>query len=148
MSAPELPAAPQDDGDAGGPGFAGQVTALLEAIGADGMLTAARELRGTTMGAYRALSSSGLPPVNEGIDARIARVRREVQAGRLADMALDVITALDYLLFLLAPVMPPERLAGDAAPDDDLRARRQLDARAVVVRRCRRLLDMAAEAAR
>lgn len=148
---PELPAAAgphEDDGQ----DFAGQVTALLEAAGPDEMTEAARWLRGTVLAAHRVLAGPGGAGRLAGPGASKYNVARcEVDARYLADLAVDVITGLDYLLVLLAPVMPPERLYGSYAREAEdaavQRSARQLDARAAAVRQCSRFLDKVTTAA-
>lgn len=121
-----------------------QADALLSAIGPPEMADAAVELRRTATSTHQLLTSPSLDgmPVQLGRSGRIPQQRRT----DLADLALDTITAIDYLLSLLnSPASAPPRLIlerefdsgrlSSSLVDDFSRlTRQQLDARAAAVR--------------
>lgn len=145
------PAVPRT-GPGAGPGLGGQVDELLEACAPEQVLAAAARLRRTALGVRRLLADPfaarvlavlpeepGVPPQDPG-----------QLTARLADQAVNVVTALDYLLGLLAPAeVPVRRLVLEDGPQDsaeedarDRLTRRRLDARAAAVREGTRLLAM------
>jgi hypothetical protein len=142
-------------GPGAGPGFGGQVDELLEACSPEQVLAAAARLRRTALEVRRLLA--------DPFAARVLAVLPEEPgvpwqdpgrlAARLADQAVNVVTALDYLLGLLAPAEVPVRrlVLGDGPARDqdqaeedarDRLTRRRLDARAAAVREGTRLLAM------
>jgi hypothetical protein len=131
-----LPAVP-GTGSGTDPDLGGLVDDLLEAQGPAQMLAAATRLRVTVLGLRRLLAHPGA--------AQALAVLLEQQgpswlspgqlAVRLADQAVNVITAVDYLTVLLG---------GLAVGEDELDqlTRQRLDARAIAVRQGTRLLAM------
>jgi hypothetical protein len=122
-----------------------QAEALLVATGAPEMKQAAQGLRGIALGVRRQIAS----PRSEDALLRLDPSGPDPEPGlaELADLAIDVVTAVDYLLTLLdAPVAASRQLAladddrsgsGHRPACDDQRdwlIRKQLDARGTAVR--------------
>jgi hypothetical protein len=127
---------------------------LLEAGDPAQMLVTALRLRRAVTGMRRLLARpAGLVVLavllaEPGLPPGWLEVRAENLAARLADQAVNVVTALDYLTVLLST-------PADGAQELDRLTRQRLDARATAVRQGTRLLAMlpagpvhAAEAAR
>lgn len=134
------------------PDLGDQVDSLLEAADVPGMEGAAKELRRTALNVRRLL----MRPVLANACIKIAPTVLDPERRRLelADLAVDVVTATDYLLSLLdSPLSPsaasslerglgPER--GHSAPDSDSRDRmnrRRYDALGFVAKQGMRLLE-------
>jgi hypothetical protein len=119
------------------PGLGDLVGDLLEAGDPEQMLQAAAGLRGTVLAVWRLMTHRHA--------ARVLAVLLEEPglsgpdparlAARQADKAVDVVTALDYLIILL-------RTPADDEEALDLLTRRRLDARAAAVREGTWLLTM------
>jgi|ERR1700761_4041256 len=122
-----------------------QAEALLAATSASEMKQAAHGLRATALSVRRQVASPRSEDALHRLDASMSDPEPGLAA--LADLAIDVVTAVDYLLGLLdvpATVSPQLVLAGDAGPGaahhparDDARdwlVRKQLDARGTAVR--------------
>lgn len=134
-----------------GPALADQAGALLEASSVPGMERAARELRQIALDMRKLL----VGPVLADKSLQLAPSVPDPESRRmeLADLAVDVITAADYLLSLLeTPRSPSSRFVLDARSDSypgyglaggdlvDRLNRRRFDARNTAVRLGMRLL--------
>jgi hypothetical protein len=131
-----LPAVP-GTGPGTDPDLGGLVNDLLEARGPAQILAAAARLRATVLGLRRLLAD---PRAAQALAVLLEQLGTPWQhpgqlALRLADQAVNVITALDYLTVLL------DRLPADEEEADRL-TRQRLDARAAAVRQGTRLLAM------
>jgi hypothetical protein len=125
------------------PELGDQAHDLLAASSVPGMESAAQELRLTALSVRRRLMHP--PPLN-GFQPAPTVLDPELRRMELADLAVDVVTAVDYLLSLLASPPASQRLLpsrdapscrGEGSTDDDIRDRltqRRLDARAAAVR--------------
>jgi hypothetical protein len=135
-----------------GPALEDQAGALLEANSVPGMERAAKELRQTALDVRKML----IGPVSTDRFLQLAPSVPDPESRRieLADLAVDVITAADYLLSLLeTPRSPAPRFVldpgagsyrGYGPADSDLMDRlnrRRLDSRNTAVRLGMRLLD-------
>jgi hypothetical protein len=122
-----------------------QVEALLSAVGGPEMSDAATDLRRTVASVRQVLVSPS--PDDASLKLISAGRNPKKRRAELADLALDTITAVDYLLSLLnSPASSPPRLVlsrefdGGARPGFSLEdefsrlTRQQLDARATTVR--------------
>ena len=129
-----------------------QAEALLVAATAAEMKHAARELRAIALSVRRQIASPRSEDALLRLGAPVSDP--EPRLAELADVAIDVVTAVDYLLSLLdAPgtvSRPPvlaadfDRGPGDTQRGDDARdwlIRRQLDARGTAVRVGTRLVS-------
>jgi hypothetical protein len=125
---------------------------LLIASGTPEMMEAARSLRLTALSTRRLL----MRPLVTGTSLQMGPSvpDPELRRAELADLAVDVVTAADYLMRLLSsPAVAASRLAlagrpgpggGEGYSDEetfDLLTRRQLDARGAAVRLGMRLLS-------
>lgn len=133
------------------PGLGDQADTLLEASDVPGMQRAAGDLRQTALNIRRLLMRPVL--TNEFLRLAPTIMDPEIRRMELADLAVDVVTATDYLLSLLgAPASLSPRLTldtdagsdrGHGATDGDALDRlnrRRLDARSTAVRLGMRLL--------
>jgi hypothetical protein len=131
-----LPAVP-GAGPGTDPDLGGLVDDLLEAQGPAQMLAAAARLRRTVVGLRRLLAhpraAQALAVLLEQQDTPWLHPGQ--LAARLADQAVNVITALDYLTALLRRLTIGEEEA-------DRLTRQRLDARAIAVRQGTLLLAM------
>ena len=122
-------------------GLGDLVSDLLEAGDPARMLVAALRLRRAVTGMRRLLAHPAGPGVlavllaEQGLPPGWLEARAEHLAARLADQAVNVVTALDYLTVLLYT-------PADGAQELDRLTRRRLDARATAVRQGTRLLAM------
>lgn len=134
------------------PDLGDQAETLLDAIGLPEMEAAAKTLRKTALSIRRLLMRPVL--ADACINLAPSVLDPERRRMELADLAVDVVTAVDYLLSLLgvpATKSPPLVLErelgsdhGHGPTDDDAFIRltqRRLDARAVAVRLGMRLLE-------
>jgi hypothetical protein len=134
------------------PELGDQAELLLAARSAPDMKEAAHRLRALALGVRRLLAS---PAARDALLVLSPSAEDpELRHAEIANLAVDVVTAVDYLLNLLdTPVTPLPRLslAGDSrsgrghghAGDDasDWLIRKQLDARGAAVRVGARLID-------
>jgi hypothetical protein len=129
-----------------------QAEALLAASSVQGIKEAAHGLRMTALSMRRLLASPLSADTVPSFDPSMPDL--ELRRVELADLAVDVVTAVDYLLYLLntpAAASPRLVLAGEAgssrplgrAGDDtfDWLIRKQLDARGTAVRLGMRLIS-------
>ena len=129
-----------------------QAEQLLTAGGTPEMMEAARSLRLTALSIRRLL----MRPLISGTSLQMGPSvpDPELRRAELADLAVDVVTAADYLMRLLSsPAVTASRLtlASQATPGSDkgysdeetfdMLTRRQLDARGTAVRLGMRLLS-------
>ncbi len=134
------------------PELGNQAEALLAASGAAEMKEAAQRLRALALSVRRQIASPRSEDALRGFGPSVPDP--EPGLAGLADLAVDVVTAVDYLLTLLdAPVTtsPQLALASDDRParghrpaQDDARdwlIRKQLDARGSAVRVGARLIS-------
>jgi hypothetical protein len=128
-----------------------QAEQLLAASSTPEMMKAATSLRETALSIRRLLTrpfATGMPPQ---MDPSV--LEPELRRAELADLAVDVVTATDYLIRLLgSPAVTASRLSladradpgGEGYSDEetfDMLTRRQLDARGTAVRLGMRLLS-------
>lgn len=129
-----------------------QAEQLLTASGTPEMMEAARSLRLTALSIRRLLTHPHVTGTSLQMGPSIPDP--ELRRAQLADLAVDVVTAADYLMRLLSsPPVTASRLAlagraglggGEGYSDEetfDLLTRRQLDARGAAVRLGMRLLS-------
>lgn len=129
-----------------------QAEQLLTASGTLEMMEAARSLRLTALSIRRLLTDP--PDVGTSLQMGPSVPDPEFRRVQLADLAVDVVTAIDYLMRLLSsPAVTASRLTlagraglggGGSYSDEetfDLLTRRQLDARGAAVRLGMRLLS-------
>jgi hypothetical protein len=129
-----------------------QAEALLAASSAPDMKAAAHRLRATALSVRRLLTGPLSRDALLALDPSVPDP--ELQQAELADLAVDVVTAVDYLLSLLdtsVKTSPHLVLASDAGSgrqrgsvgDDafDWLIRKQLDARGAAVRLGTRLIS-------
>lgn len=128
-----------------------QAERLLTASSTLEMLEAARSLRLAALSIRRLL----VRPFTTGTSLQVGPSvpAPELRRAELADLAVDVVTATDYLMRLLSsPAVTASRLSladrarlgGEGYPDEetfDMLTRRQLDARGTAVRLGMRLLS-------
>jgi hypothetical protein len=132
-------------------GVSDQAEQLLTASSPAELIEAARGLREMALSIRRQLMYPFATGTSLQLDPSVPEP--EVRRAELADLAVDVITATDYLLRLLSSptVMASQLTLADQAGSrsssysdmdaSDLLARRQLDARGTVVRLGMRLLS-------
>lgn len=124
---------------------------LLTAIDASAMMGAAKNLRTAALEMRRDLTRPSLRDSLLELDPTVPDP--ELRRRELADLAVDVVAATDYLLRLLAaaPTMPPRLILASDTPCEqghgyadeekfDRLVRRQLDARSTAVRLGMRLI--------
>jgi hypothetical protein len=127
-----------------------QAEQLLAATDRSEMIDAAKGLRLTALGVRRLLVNSLLTETSLQMDPSLPDP--EQRRSELADLAVDVVTAADYLLSLLvAPAVTAPRLIlanefdarGSYQDEENFRrlTRQQLDARGTAVRLGTRLLS-------
>jgi hypothetical protein len=138
----------------GHPELNDQVDKLNEARGYGQMRPAAEEVRNVALDARRMLMD---PQLGNELALQLGTIDPEHRRFELADLAVNVVTAADYLLYLIDDrsedsdegFSAETHLGGGASVtsqptgkkvDDDLRYRRALDSRAAVVRLGGRLL--------
>lgn len=131
-----------------------QVQELSSASDYEKMQPAAENLRGIGLDARRMLMD---PQLGNELALQLGTIDPERRRFELADLAIDVVTATDYLLYLIAGRSPsshrrfsaeadlgvPTAIRSsppDSNADEDLRYRRVLDSRATAVRLGGRLL--------
>ena len=128
-----------------------QAEQLLMASSPGELMTAARSLREMALDVRRQLVHPFAPGTSLQLDPTVPEP--ELRRAELADLAVDVVTATDYLIRLLSGpaimasrlvLADPAGLGGEGSSDEqafDRQARRQLDARGAAVRLGTRLLS-------